>query len=595
MEYKNRKETPKAYKWDLTAYYKDDKEWEKDYLKIIKEFENIKSYEGKVPKSANMLYQTLEEYFAYESRLTKLFVYASLRHDEALEDADASMLYNKIYKTYNDFCAVSSFIEPEIIKEETSKVEKLLETKKLNKYKFYVTNILREKEHMLSSSEEKLIAKLTSTNHTFKNVNMTLLNSTLDYGEVKSEKETRKITNSNYHIIMESTDRNIRRDAYEKLTSKIAEFKNIFAENLVSNMKNTSSMAEIRKFPSTLDSLLFSSNIPNSVVDSLYKVINKNLNVYQKYLKLIKNSLGLKELAYYDLNAQILTDEMSFSIEDAQYLIGEATKIYGEEYHDIIEKAFEEKWVDYCSYKGKASGAYCTSCYGAHPVVLTNFFGKFGDVSAVAHELGHAVNFYLSQQANNKHDYNNDIFVAEVASLTNEIILSNYVIEHSRNKNLKLIALYNLINLIQNNLFDACLEGELENKAYTLIDNGETIDAEYLSSTIYDIRSKYYKDVVNLDDKSKYSWIRREHYFYPFYLFKYATGVSAAIMIATKIINNEDDMKNKYISFLKMGDTDYPVELLKKIGIDMTKEEVYENAVNFFSNLIDEFDKESDK
>lgn len=595
MEYKNRKETPKAYKWDLTAYYKDDKEWEKDYLKIIKEFENIKSYEGKVTKSANMLYQTLEEYFAYESRLTKLFVYASLRHDEALDDADASMLYNKIYKTYNDFCAVSSFIEPEIIKEETSKVEKLLETKKLNKYKFYVTNILREKEHMLSSSEEKLIAKLTSTNHTFKNVNMTLLNSTLNYGEVKSEKETHKITNSNYHIIMESTDRNIRRDAYEKLTSKIAEFKNIFAENLVSNMKNTSSMAEIRKFTSTIDSLLFSSNIPKSVVDSLYKVINKNLNVYQKYLKLIKNSLGLKELAYYDLNAQILTDEMSFSIEDAQYLIGEATKIYGEEYHDIIEKAFEEKWVDYCSYKGKASGAYCTSCYGAHPVVLTNFFGKFGDVSAVAHELGHAVNFYLSQQANNKHDYNNDIFVAEVASLTNEIILSNYVIEHSRNKNLKLIALYNLINLIQNNLFDACLEGELENKAYTLIDNGETIDAEYLSSTIYDIRSKYYKDVVNLDDKSKYSWIRREHYFYPFYLFKYATGVSAAIMIATKIINNEDDMKNKYISFLKMGDTDYPVELLKKIGIDMTKEEVYENAVNFFSNLIDEFDKESDK
>lgn len=595
MEYKNRKETPKAYKWDLTAYYKDDKEWEKDYLKIIKEFENIKSYEDKVTKSANMLYQTLEEYFAYESRLTKLFVYASLRHDEDLEDADASMLYNKIYKTYNDFCAAASFIEPEIIKEETSKVEKLLETKKLNKYKFYVTNILREKEHMLSSSEEKLIAKLTSTNHTFKNVNMTLLNSTLDYGEVKSEKETRKITNSNYHIIMESTDRNIRRDAYEKLTSKIAEFKNIFAENLVSNMKNTSSMAEIRKFTSTIDSLLFSSNIPKSVVDSLYKVINKNLNVYQKYLKLIKNSLGLKELAYYDLNAQILTDEMSFSIEDAQYLIGEATKIYGEEYHAIIEKAFEEKWIDYCSYKGKASGAYCTSCYGAHPVVLTNFFGKFGDVSAVAHELGHAVNFYLSQQANNKHDYNNDIFVAEVASLTNEIILSNYVIEHSRNKNLKLIALYNLINLIQNNLFDACLEGELENKAYALIDNGETIDAEYLSNTIYDIRSKYYKDVVNLDDKSKYSWIRREHYFYPFYLFKYATGVSAAIMIATKIINNEDDMKNKYISFLKMGDTDYPVELLKKIGIDMTKEEVYENAVNFFNNLIDEFDKESDK
>lgn len=594
MEYNNRNEVEKDYKWDLTSYYKTAKDWEKDYLKIKTEYSKIKEYKGKVTKSANMLYQTLEEYFAYDARLAKLYVYANLKHDEDLENSENALMLSKIHKTYTDFISLSSFIEPEIIKTETDKIKKMLNTQKLSKYRFYIENMLRTKDHTLSATEEELITKLTSTNSAFRNVNNTLLNSVLDYGTINDNGTNTKITNSSYRIIMQSKDRNTRKKAYEMLTTTNKKFKNIFAENLISSMKNESIMANIRKFNSSLEAELDSSNIPKDVVASLYNIVHKRLNIYQKYLRLIKTSLGLEKLASYDLSAQILTDEMSFSVEDAQYLVAESTKIYGKEYADVISKAFNEKWLDYCSYKGKSSGGYCTSCYNGHPVILLNFFGKFSDVSTIAHELGHAVHYYLSQKNNDKHNYDNDIFVAEVASLTNELILSYFIKENSRNKKLKLIAIYNMIELIQNNLFDACLEGELENKAYEMLDKNEIIGEEFLTNTIKEIKEKYYGKEVELDELSSYSWIRREHYFYPFYLYKYATGVVAAITVATKIIKNEDDMKQKYIKFLKSGDTNYPVELLKNIGIDMTKEDVYDNAISFFSDLIDEFNEESD-
>lgn len=594
MEYNNRNEVEKDYEWDLTSYYKTAKDWEKDYLKIKTEYSKIKEYKNKVTKSANMLYQTLEEYFAYDARLAKLYVYANLKHDEDLENSENALMLSKIHKTYTDFISLSSFIEPEIIKTETDKIKKMLNTQKLSKYRFYIENMLRTKDHTLSATEEELITKLTSTNSAFRNVNNTLLNSVLDYGTINDNGTNTKITNSSYRIIMRSKDRNTRKKAYEMLTTTNQKFKTIFAENLISSMKNESTMANIRKFNSSLEAELDSSNIPKDVVTSLYNVVHKRLNVYQKYLRLIKTSLGLEKLASYDLSAQILTDEMSFSVEDAQYLVTESTKIYGKEYADVISKAFNENWIDYCSYKGKSSGGYCTSCYNAHPVILLNFFGKFTDVSTIAHELGHAVHYYLSQKNNDKHNYDNDIFVAEVASLTNELILSYFIKENSRNKKLKLIAIYNMIELIQNNLFDACLEGELENKAYEMLDKNEIIGEEFLTNTIKEIKEKYYGKEVELDELSSYSWIRREHYFYPFYLYKYATGVVAAITVATKIIKNEDDMKQKYIKFLKSGDTNYPVELLKNIGIDMTKEDVYDNAISFFSDLIDEFNEESD-
>lgn len=595
MNYKKREEAPIKYTWDLTSRYKNDEAWDKDYNKLKKNINDISKYQNKVMDSANNLYNTLEDFYDYETKLSKLYVYAMLKQDEDLGNSKYSSYLNKAYSLYNEFITSSSFITPEIIKASKTKISTYLKDKKLAKYKFMLEDTLRYKKHTLNAREELLVSKLTGETHIFDKISSTLINSILDYGKIEINGEEVTITNSNYRSIMMNKDRNVRKQCYNQMSLKLKEFVEIFGDTLISSMKSFSNYAEIKNYNSTMEMQLFNSNIPKKVLDNLYDTIHNRLDVYQKYLKFLKTNLCLDTLEYYDLSAEYIDSDMTFDIEDAEKLIEDATKIYGEKYHNIIKKAFKERWIDYVSYKGKRSGAYCTANYGNTPVVLTNFHHKFTDVSAVAHELGHAVNFYLSMENNDSHNYENDIFVAEVASLTNEIILSNYIINHTNNKELKLQAIANLIDIIQNNLFDACLEGELENEIYAHIDNKEDIDAGSLSECIFNLRKKYYGNFLKLDDNVKYHWARRSHYYSPFYLYQYATGVSSAVWVATKIINNEENMKEKYIDFLSKGSTDYPINLLKTIGIDMTKSDVINNAIDYFSYLIDLYSKVSDE
>lgn len=595
MDYKKRSDVPVEYTWDLSSLYKDNNEWEKDYETLNRKIKTIEKYQNKILDSAENLVKTLDTYYDILNKIEKLYMYASIKHDEDLSVSIYSLNLNKAISLYSKYASISSFISPEIIKGQENKIKKYLKDKQLAKYKFLIKDLLKNKKHTLKEKEEELVSKLTANDSTYEKISSLLTCSTLDYGKVEIAGETVTITNSNYRSIMSNKDQKVRKECFTKMSNRLKEFSSIFGELLVSNMKQTDQIAHIRNYKSVLDMELNSSNITSKVVDNLYNVLEKRINVFQKYLKILKNNLGLDSLKYYDLRAEFLSDEISFSIEDAEMLITESTKIYGEEYQNIIKKAFKERWIDYASYKGKKAGAYCTCTYGSNPVVLTNFHGKFADVSAIAHELGHAVNFYLSCQNNYAHNYFNDIFVAEVASLTNEIILSTYVYKNAKNKSLKLAAIYNIVFLIQTNLFDAALEGELENIIYKKINNGEIVNDDYLATCIYNLRKKYYGTEVELDDNVKYMWAIRAHYYMPFYLFKYATGVSAAINIAVRILNNDEKMKKNYIKFLSKGHTDYPINLLKSIGVDITKESVISNAIDYFDYLLDEFNKESEK
>ncbi len=594
MDYNKRVEINKEYTWDLSCFYKSDELWEEDLNKLKKDLQKITEFQNKVMDSSNSLYNALECYYGLINKISQIYIYASLKHDEDLANSKYSLYFTKAYALYSEFISLSSFLVPEILKK-ISKLNIYLENPKLNKYQFLLKDIARYRKHTLSAKEELLISKLTAQNGIFDKLNSTLLNATLNYGSLIIDGKKVTITNSNYRNIMMNKNPQIRKKCYKLMTNKIKEYENIFGDILITNMKEISALAEIKNYQSTMEMELHSSNIPVKVVDNLYSVVHKNLDVYQKYFRFIKNNLNLPILNYYDINAEYNSDEHSFNIEEAKDLIINATKIYGEKYNNIIKKAFKDRWIDYGSYKGKRSGAYCTAVYGFHPVVLTNFHGKFGDVSAIAHELGHAVNFYLSIENNDAHNYENDIFVAEVASLTNEIILSNYILNNSTDKSLRLSAISNLIDIIQNNLFDACLEGELENEMYALIDAKEEIDANNLSDSIYNLRKEYYGSVVKLDKNVRYLWARRSHYFAPFYLYQYATGVSAAINIALNIINGDKNFKEKYLEFLSKGSTDYPINLLKELGIDMTSPKVIKNAINYFEYLIDLYSKVSDE
>lgn len=595
MEYKNRSDVPNEYKWDLTKRYKTDADFEQCIKKAKKSIKNILNFKGNVLTSVDTLKETLDAYYKEEANIIRLYSYASLKHDEDLANAKYSLYVNETYTLYTDFISNSSYIIPEILNGSKTLLNRYLKNKKLSIYKHTLEDIIRHKDHTLSSSEETLVSKLSKTEDIFEKTSSILKDSIIEYGEIEVDGTKTQITSTNYYLIMQNKNRETRKQAYELVSKKMKEFAPVFGELLIGNMKNCSIYANIKNYKSVLDMKTFSSNVSTKINENLIKTVNKRLDVYQKYFRHLKHHLGLEKLYTYDFKAEMLKSNESFSIEDTKLLISEATKIYGDEYHDIILKAFNEKWIDFMSYKGKSSSIYSEANYGDTPVIHTSFHGKFYDVSTLAHELGHAVNFYLSIENSHAHDYDIDRIACEIPSLTNEIILSNYIYTHSNKKELKLMAINNLISIIENNLFSACLQGELENIAYNKLDNNEEIDSEFMSNQIMELKKKYYGKEVELKDNDKYIWTRIHHYYCPFYLYEYAIGISCAIYIANKIINNEDNMKEKYLNFLKNSGKSYVTDLLSELGIDTTQPKLFNDSIDYFNYLLDMFEKVSEE
>jgi len=596
MEYKSRDEVENIYKWDLAKLYPDDEAWEKDYKKLKKEIKIISKYaEQDILATAEILFETLECYFQTNTKLHRLYLYVNAKSDEDVANAKAGANVDQAYSLYSEFIQNASFINPTILKAKKSVINKLIKNKKLNKYRFYLEDLIRSKDHMLSENEEIIVAKLTESLDTFEKINSILTNSTLEYGYVNIDGNEVQITNSNFRSLMMSPNCEVRKKTYQLFTNKLKEYENVFASALIASAKTHQHLAQIRNHQAVLDMDLFESNIPKTIYHNLFEVVQSRLSVYQKYFQMLKSHLGLEKLSYCDIDAEIVPTETNFTIEEARFILEKSLSILGEEYLGIIRKSFDERWIDFANYKGKMSGAYATACYGVTPLVLTNYRGKLSDVSILAHELGHVANYQMSIQHTNEHEFSTDFFTAEVASLTNEVLLSHFIISNSGDKNLKLTAIYNLLYTIQHNLFDACIEGKLEHQMYEVLDNGGTISVDFLNETIYNIRNEYYGDAVVIDENSKILWAKRAHYFIPYYLYKYATGICAAIYVAKKIINNEDNMKESFLEFLSKGSTNYPHELLKEMGVDLENPSVINEAIDYMDYLIDEFNKVSEE
>ena len=594
MDYESRDKINEVYKWDLTTRYKNDIVWEKDYKKELKNYKKISEYEGKVLESADTFLKVLDTFFAIQSNIIKIYVYAHSKHDENVEDSKYDLMLSQAVSLYFKFIEASSYLKPEILKGNKITLNKYLKSSKLKKYHFYLSKLIRQKEHTLSEKEEKIISKLSATSDLNSNISEVLTNGIIDYGKIVVDGVETVLTNNNYRDIITNKNRNTRIEAYNMMTSSLKKYETLYGMNLASSMKFVKNLSEIYNFSSVLEMDLFDSNIPKEVVSNLYRTLEKRLDVLRKYNLMIKKSLGLEELEYYDLRAELVSANLTFTIEEAKLLLEQSLAILGEDYLKILNMAFEERWIDFGTYKGKTSSIYATGNYGNHPLILTNYLGKFQDVSTLAHELGHAINFELSM-VQNYPDWDGDLLTAEVASLTNEILFSDYIIKYSKDINLKLKAISNLLQTIENNLFGACIEGKFENMVYEKLENGEEVNALIFNDINYDIRQKYYLDTIKLDNRVKTSWIRRMHYFSPYYLFKYATGISCALYIAKNIIDNKNNMKEKYLKFLTKGGCDYPVNLLKEIGIDLTKPKVINEAIDYMDYLIDEFNRISEE
>lgn len=592
---KLRSELDEKYTWDLDSIYSSIEEFENDKQKVINLVNNIGDFKGKITESP----KNLLDYLKYDDQimiiLTNLYIYSSCKYNEDVSNTENAKRYNEISNIDSIYSDKSSFVLPELLKTDYSIIKNYInENEELKEYEFDLKQIYKYQNYVLSENEEKLISNISDLSRKYENNFEVLLNSIVDFGIIKDEngKEI-ELTIGNYAKYIKSKDRNVRKQAYEARGKAIKKYISLFAIDFEGNLKSDSMISKTRGYESSLQMYLYPDDVSVDIYNNLLKVADKKIHVLYKYYKLIKDVTKIKNLKVYDLGAP-LSDKSNkvYKPEDAKIIIVNALKILGDDYTSILESAFDNRWIDFYSNKGKRSGYYETSSFKSHPLVLGNYNDDLDSVSAICHELGHAMHSYYSNKNNKEHNAEYTILVAEVASLTNEILLSNYIVNNSTDKNEKLSAIENILNVFSNNFFGTLSEGSVFEKiVHEKVDNNEVLSETDFNNIYEKISDKFYGDIVEKDELIKYNWARIPHFYSSFYYYKYSIGVSCACYIANKILNGDEEYKKKYLKYLTLGGSMSPVDELKTIDIDLSKEDVFISAINYFDNLIDEFIK----
>lgn len=587
---KLRDEVSNDYKWDLTKIYKTDEEWNKDYQKLESEIIKIKDYTNFIESSEN-LYNFLTFNEKLERLLNKLYYYAHLNFDvDTLNDKYQEM-NQKMIDMLDYFNELTSFVIPTFLKVDYDKVQQYInELPSLKEYEFTLEQIYREKEHTLDEEKEHMLAllgkNLSNPGSTFE----ALTDSDLTFGNIIVDGKEVELTESNYGKYISSFDRNIRKTVFERLFTTYRNFKTTITSIYNGDIDANISIAKIRNFNSALEASLYSDNIDKSVYENLIKTVHNNLDVLYDYYDLKKKVLNLDELHIYDIyTPMIKVDKQDYSFEEAKNLVLDTISIFGEEYKENALKAFNEKWIDVYNNKGKRSGAYSSGFYDTAPYMLLNFENRINDVFTLAHELGHSMHTYFSCKNNSYNNSGYKIFVAEVASTVNELLLAKNLLKKSNSKEEKLNILNRLLELFKSTIYRQTMFAEFEKKIYELRERGNVLTSETICKEYYELNKLYFGNNVVVDDLIKYEWERIPHFYYNFYVYKYATGLSAACYIVKNILDNKENAKENYLKFLKSGGSMYPLDELKLAGVDMNKPEVVESAISMFKETIEEF------
>ena len=589
-KYNSRSEVPEKYKWDLRDFYKDEKDFEEN-LNIFKNaITKSKEYVG-CTKDSEKLYEFLNYLFNTYCLGENLEVYAFLKNDEELGNSDSINRVNKIDNLFEKFVSSISFFEPELLELDKKDYNKLFKNEKLLDYKFYLDEIYKSKDHILSEKEEIIINELFSAMDHFSDISSNLLNNEHDYGKIKIDNEEEEIHSTNYSRLIKNKDVNIRREVFQKYKNVLNQYGGTSASLLDSYVKANNANARIHKFKDAWDKKLFDYDMPNEAYDALVKVVSNNLDILHKYISLYKDTLNLNEVHMYDLNLDLVNQDKKYSIEDAISLVREAIKPLGEEYLKCYDKIIDNHYIDFCEYKGKCSGGYSASTMDHDSRILLSFNDDLSSVSTIAHECGHNVHHQFVKKNNKLHYRDITNLVAEVVSLTNECLLSSYLADNGTTKEEKLSGICNILDVIENNLFGAVREGLIERDFNNYSCEGNAITKDYMNELDGKYIKEYYGKDVIYDENYNTTWIRRSHYYMNYYLFNYAFCISVASSIASKILLNDKETLNNYLKFMSLGSNIYPIDAFKVLGIDLTKEQVYEDAIKYFDSLIEKFKK----
>ena len=592
---KERREVPKEFQWNLERIFKTDDEFQKEIKAVRKQIDEFAKLEGHTTENAEMFYRSITAGNEIERRLNKLYTYASMKSDEDVANTENQAKKEQVVNLYNYASSKMYFQTPELLNTEKEVIESFYqEEPKLLEHKTNIEEVYRYKPHTLPKEEEKLLSNLSSAFGNDETTYGYLTDSDLDFGTIHDENGVEvPLTDTNFSIYIKSPKREVRKEAFERLYEVYKQFQNTITATFNGAIKQNVAMAHIKHYKTSFEAALFGDELDPKVYDTLVSSVRNHLDVLHDYYRLRKEVLNLKDLHLYDVYTNLVPDtDTKYPFETASRLVLDALKPLGDAYINDLKQAFTEGWIDIYPNKNKRGGAYSSGSYDTMPYVLLNYQDKLDDVSTLAHELGHSMHSFYTRK-NQPYQYGDyPIFVAEVASTVNELLLAKHMLKVSTNKNERLAILNQLLELFKGTIYRQVMFAEFEKYAYDLVEQDEVITPDKLCKKYYELNQDYFGSDVVVDKEIAYEWEKVPHFYYHFYVYKYATGISAACHIVEGILSGDEAKRDAYLKMLANGCRENPLNTLKIAGVDMTDKEVYESAIRMFADTIEEFRNE---
>ncbi|HOL91834.1 MAG TPA: oligoendopeptidase F [Clostridiales bacterium] len=589
-----RDEIDPKYKWRLEDIYSSEDDWEADFKKVQQLSGKISSYKGRLAGSMEALLECLELRDELSALTEKVFAYARMRRDENNAEPKYQALTDRAVMLMTEVNASTSFIVPEIISIDEELLRKSIdEMEGLSLYRHFFDDILRQKKHVLSDKEEELLALADEVMDSPSEIFSMFNDADIKFGTIRDENgEEVEVTKGRYIKFLESKDRRVRKDAFHTLYDSYRAMRNTLAASLGSNIKRDKFFANVRRYGSSLQAALDSDNVPVDVYDNLIDTVNRNLPLLHRYVRLRKKALKLDELHMYDLYVPIVEQPTRhISYEEALETVKNGLAALGCCYVEDMTKAFGSGWIDVYENQGKTSGAYSWGTYLTHPYILLNYQGTINDVFTIAHEMGHAMHSYYTNKTQPYIYSDYRIFVAEVASTVNESLLMDYLLSVTTDKNERAYLMNHYLEEFRGTLFRQTMFAEFEKITHEMIEKGEALNADGFCRIYRGLNEKYFGAEVVIDDDIDMEWARIPHFYRSFYVYKYATGISAAVSLSRQIIGDGVPAIDRYLEFLKSGGSDYPLELLKKAGVDLTVPKPVEDALKTFEKVLNDLEE----
>lgn len=591
-ELPRREELPEELTWDLTSIYESDQAFEESFSDLEDALPSLTSYEGTLADGADQLSAALENILAAGRHLENLHLYAHLKNDQDTGNAQYQELYDRVRSLSSRFSVAVSWFQPELLAMDEETVRAYIqENPDLELYEHYLERLLSKKKHTLSAREEELLAGAANLFSVPSQTFSILNNADIEFPVIEDEEGRRvQLTHGNYSEFLESKNRRVRENAFKNYYSVYEGLENTFATTLYGNIKVQNYRAETRNYASARDAALSSNFIEEEVYDRLMEAVNDHLPSFHRYLELRKKALELEELHMYDVYTP-LTKESTFEVtyEEAKEITLQALKPLGEEYQEILQKAFDERWIDVCENRGKRSGAYSSGNYDNNPYILLNWHDSLNNLYTLVHELGHSAHTYLTTK-NQPYVYGDyPIFLAEIASTTNENLLTTYLLNQADSDEEKIMILNQYLDGFKGTVFRQTQFAEFEHFMHEQAAAGQPLTAHFLRDHYYKLNEKYYGPGVVSDEEIALEWSRIPHFYYNYYVYQYATGFCVSSALAEKILSDPAGL-DRYLGFLKAGQSDYPIEVMKAAGVDMTSSDYLNEAFEVFGRYLEQLE-----